>query len=597
MQEDTAGKQNLISCYDSFGREIRIPKEQWAENILPGILENAKDDPNRLYSVILQACQDGFPSLVVGHARLLAKTDPVPERGTVIFGIALMDCGKFDEAENVFLDYLRKHGPAGHVLTNLAKVYSHQNRTDLSDKCLWNSLETDPNQENALGWYVAGRKERFAENEIDIFRKVARIPGSWLAKSWMAIVLAKNGNVDEALSACKTIIGECPDPLPESVFGAVSAVFGISGSHKECLDLLIPKFDPSVHGIEPGGNLIRCAISAGDFKCAKEILGKLYSLGIPELKSILDAWSNEIREKSGEMRVSEAPRDETVRHLFVNGPVWLSENGFFGKLLPEKKSTACRVAVTGSTVLFGENQSVEPEQAASAGRISRMIPSFVTNEIYMRTEASVTHFVPMVGNRGFGLHNQIIGINRLCAIADGFDLVVYIGLDYTGKVPLVRVGVIDVKGAKSLAKFCYQFEEDIGETALTATKEIIEFVAGKGYARNVCPPDFHKIPIENTLGDFMLRNDQVLALMSALQSGNAGMIQGEREIFDGLLSLALEERCNPTVRMLVFTGYTCSAMIFPSTWEDYRAKFLRIEEDYPVGGIVGELIGKAIRTK
>ena len=118
---------NMIRVFDEYRREVFITKQEWRKNVLPGILKKAWNRPDELYNVIVSALNDGFQSDVIGAAKHLYKIDPGRSRSACVWGIVLMEEGRFDEAKRIFSDHIARHGEDGFILTNLAKVYARQN--------------------------------------------------------------------------------------------------------------------------------------------------------------------------------------------------------------------------------------------------------------------------------------------------------------------------------------------------------------------------------------------------------------------------------------------------------------------------------------
>src|SRR5579862_5879562 len=124
---DPGNAEGLIRVYDAYGREMTCTKEQWRTSILPGTIKAQWDNPDLLYAIIVSSLRDGFRAEVVDAAQHLYQTDSQPRRSACLWGIVLKECGRLDEAEGVLRGYLRKHGDAGEIFTNLAKVYAKRN--------------------------------------------------------------------------------------------------------------------------------------------------------------------------------------------------------------------------------------------------------------------------------------------------------------------------------------------------------------------------------------------------------------------------------------------------------------------------------------
>jgi len=144
---DPAKDPNMIQVYDAYGREMYIAKETYRKTILPDVLKQEWQNPDRLYTTIIQSLKDGFTADVVDAAKQLQLIDANVERGAVTLGVVYLQNKRLDDAEGVLNGFVRQHGENGIILTNLAKVYSFRGDTARADTTLWHALEVDPNQE------------------------------------------------------------------------------------------------------------------------------------------------------------------------------------------------------------------------------------------------------------------------------------------------------------------------------------------------------------------------------------------------------------------------------------------------------------------
>ena len=151
-----------IRAFDQNGQEVIIPREQWARQVLPNMLADARDKPDELYNLILNSLNAGFLAEVAEPAEHLYATDPIPARGACMWAIVLMQTGRADQAKRVLSEHLANHGPDGSVLLNLAQLYAGRNETERADQTLWRALEAEPNLDNGLGWYGSLAAERAA---------------------------------------------------------------------------------------------------------------------------------------------------------------------------------------------------------------------------------------------------------------------------------------------------------------------------------------------------------------------------------------------------------------------------------------------------
>ncbi len=281
--EDAQG----IPFYDTEGRRHVVSRDYFACTILPDQFEQADDDADRLYGVIVIALTDGFFAEALEPARHLFVIDPDEERATNVLGIALMRTGGLDEAEKLYQEYLAKECPSGVIFTNLAKIYSSRGEDARAERTLWTALQVDPNQDAGLKWWGAIHRERGGDQGYwEAMRSVAELPGSWRAQLWLARKQLSEGDSAGAVATYREV-------LPAAVIDgeALTMISGDLGDHgcsRDSLDLVGPVYDPVTHGPYPGLNLIQACIETGDKARGRELLGSVESLRRYDLVESLD---------------------------------------------------------------------------------------------------------------------------------------------------------------------------------------------------------------------------------------------------------------------------------------------------------------------
>src|SRR5207253_1865495 len=125
-------------------REMYITRDVWRTQVLLNQLQVDSNDPDKLYSLIVSALQDGFQQDVLDASAQLLRIDHDRERSHALRAIVLMKNGKLDEAEAVLQSYIREDGATGTILTNLAKVYAAKDENERAEQTLWQALVLDP---------------------------------------------------------------------------------------------------------------------------------------------------------------------------------------------------------------------------------------------------------------------------------------------------------------------------------------------------------------------------------------------------------------------------------------------------------------------
>src|SRR5439155_22830559 len=139
------GAPAMMKVWDEYGRVGEIPRDQWRTQVLPINFQRCWNKPDELANLIHSALNDGFIPDSLEPARQLHRIDSQPKRGATFLAVILLQLKKFDEAEKVVIDAMRKHGEDGTLLTNLAKAQSGNGDAALSERTLWHALEVDPN--------------------------------------------------------------------------------------------------------------------------------------------------------------------------------------------------------------------------------------------------------------------------------------------------------------------------------------------------------------------------------------------------------------------------------------------------------------------
>jgi tetratricopeptide (TPR) repeat protein len=320
--EEMRNDPDFISLHDADGAEVFIQKEEWRTNVLPGTLEENWNDPNDLYSVIVTALHDGFHADLEEAVGQLVKIDPMLSRSACIRAVVLMENSHFDEAERVLSTHIDDHGEEGVVLTNLAKIYDERGDEELCEETLWRGLKLDPNQENAVQWWLAIANDRGGENAVlEALTELSALPGSWRAHLWMASDALQSENYDKARSYYDHVVSEL-DPLPPEVMTHISGDLGNAGRLSELVELFGPRFDPQLHGLGLGNNLMRAYVELEDLDAARGVLQRLHSVGSVAWSEALAYWDDELKIEGPRNNVRETlpdqPSDDDDHEMPVN---------------------------------------------------------------------------------------------------------------------------------------------------------------------------------------------------------------------------------------------------------------------------------------
>jgi tetratricopeptide (TPR) repeat protein len=599
---DPATDPNMVRVFDGYGREMFITKQQWKDEVLLVNLKKVKADPDQLYGMLVGALQDGFAADIVSYAEHLWRTDPMPSRGAAVLGVVYMEANRIDDAAHVLEGSIAAHGEDGVVLTNLAKVYSRRGDPARAESTLWHALEVDPNQDNGLGWYAAIQRERGGEAaEIDAFRRVAALPRSWRARLW----LARNALEHQDLTAARTLYAEAltqaGKPAPPALLMQMSGDLGNHGHLAEIVDLVEPCFDPAVHGLQVGSNLIKAHRDLGRVDAARRLLGQLYAQKRPDWQQTLNSWDMELA-KDDLARKAQTPEEPlSVSVLSLEGPVWTRDGSPFTALLAAKGDDARHVAVFGSTALVAQPSDKPAIRLADgAGRLSRAVPLILAEQIHLLTDAAGIALVPWAQNQGFVLFGRPYEDKDLCDFAAAGEkapaFVAGVVLDATQSTWKLDLRLLRTTDARRIAEAQVEAPfENPGPAVEQLVEALLSMLAAHADVGSMAPPEWYQVPSGQDFMDYVLRLEQQLAVLCTHIDGlEGGGLYGEHELLDAILRLCVRQPENPTVRMVFAQTLRHMKKARPEILPEYEDKIALLQRDHPLAGDVGQLIEKAI---
>lgn len=586
---DPANDPNMIRVFDGYGREMFITKQQWREDVLPGILKKAWNQPDELYNVIVSTLNDGFWSDVIGAAKHLYKIDPDQSRAACAWGIVLMEEGRLKEAKKFFDHHIAKHGGNGFVLTNLAKVYARENNDAKAEEILWHALEEDPNQENGMGWYEAIHRDRGGEaSSQQALLRVARLPGSWRAQIWLARAALKERELDRALAYYRESLSRVTKPVPADVLMQISGDLGNAGHVPELLAIVEPLFDPAFHGLQVGNNLIKAHFDLGQFEAARSILDQLYGLKRPDWRDMLSYWDTELAKSKVELSppVEEGAMQMTM--LTIEGPVWLRPDSPASELFPAKPRDSPRVSLLGSSAEQATNSKrVQHQLPDTQGRLSRALPLFLAEQLEFSTIARTCTLIPWIasGSGAFVLSSvrwsdeDAADYARQGDLASDYVVIVHLKTQVDPWIAEARlVRPID---AKCLGELSASFSPEKPETAVpTLTDRLLALIASE--VQTQAQPALYDFPTGAQFPFYLLRLEQLLATRSAAMDGVTGFLSSEREIIDGNIQLCLDSpNCIPARVLLAQTLLTIKR-VRPDILPEFRDKLALLQKEKPL---------------
>jgi len=388
----------MITVYDELGRPVRISAREWQHEVLPDMIRHAWNDPDYLYNVVLMAVQDGFSGSVMTAAERLLEIDPIAERCATIFSIVCMQNGDLIGAERTLQRFLREHEETGIVYTNLAKIQAERGEDIEAERLLRHALQLEPNQDNGLEWWGALHYESGGEDAwLAAMEEIATLPGSWRPQLWIARHHLEHDRLDQALELYDYVLRIASDH--PDVLTIISGDLGTRGHVARMLELVEPLYDPAVHDIYAGINLMRGFLDCNRPSEARSLLITLQRHAPPHLMDELGSLETEIiemlppQEPVGPIEFSILP---------VLGPIWARGTSQQSRILPPKTPASRRIVVLSlaDTSRANDNGETQIEMASDVDRFTRALPLFLGESLRFRTDAATCTLIPIAKGVG-----------------------------------------------------------------------------------------------------------------------------------------------------------------------------------------------------
>ena len=596
---DDAEVEQLVRVYDGYGRELAMTRDDWRDNVLLGSLTEAGSDPDRLYDLVFGALQDGFVAEVLPFAEQLRQLEPMSARSATLLGVIYLGLRRLDDAERLLTEQLREHGDDGYVLTNLAKVCAERGDAAQVDALLWRALKTDPNQENAVAWFLSLANERRGERGVQAaLRALAAIPGSWRARLWMARAALEKQDAAEALRLYDEALELAPTPTPTDLLMQLSGDLGNHGQLVELLERAAPRFVPAEHGLVVGINLIKANVDLGRLDHARELVDRLYALERPDWQQALSYWEAEIATARASSPAATPAPVPTITMVKLTGPIWLGLSQSGAELCSPKDEQAVVVGFLGGTASQGDAGPPRLQRADAAGRITRALSLFLSEQFHLRSDGSGVVLQPFVQGSSGGLvlagqpWRAEAAAEHARQCEPPADYVVVTHLDLTGKTPTLSLRLVRTIDGTVLESCEAHVDLQRPEAAfmLLAERTLASLSQRAGIERCDAPA-WYQVPAGELFADYQLRLEQLLAATACqLDGSRRDFLSGEREMVAGDLELCLREPENATTRLLLFALLGRLQAIHPQVVAEYRGKVERLQTEHPLPELVQGLL-------
>jgi tetratricopeptide (TPR) repeat protein len=578
-QPTTATSANeLITVYDTYGRELKITRAEWLDKILLPSIKAAWDKPDELYGRILGAVNDGFFPHVADASARLVSIDPIVERSHVIRAIVLMKTGDLDEAELVLRKAIERIGETGTLLTNLAKIYTERKDIARSDELLWRAIQLDPNQENGLGWWAVIQRERHGEaGYIDALKKAADIAGSWRPQLWLARNYLEAGEVTSATAIYKDVLAK--GLLQDDALMMISGDLGTNRQITLIPALIAPIYDPIRHDPRTGLNLLQAYLELHDIQNGEILLHKLYALQLAPYKQHLDYYAAEFHKLQGTGNAPqpiESTQELQFENVQLDRPIWMYGLSDPTWQFSQKSEQARKVTFISFSKIHAKEANAQVQREDEIGRMTRAIPMYLAEAVHFWTDLKGITFIHIVKGGGPVVSGSESDDAMLCDQLKGkSDYLVTGSIAESGLGWKISIRLSDCADNSCIAQESIETaQEELGAAILHLQRTLLDRL---GYKRASPFDPYYDRPTKEALKPYLVELGQHLTLtLIANELTSKDGLWGERNMLEWPLRMALEWPDAQVPKIMYLSGLAKAANYKSEILDEFKDRTLEM---------------------
>ena len=576
-------KEDLITVYDAYGREINIARSEWRDKVFLPNLQQKWNEAGELSNLIISGLNDGFAADLMPATERLLEIDDNAERSHTIRGIVLMKNGQLDAAEKALREGMTKAGQTGSLLTNLAKVFAERRDQVHADQILWQAIQADPNQENGLLWWASIQQERSGEaGYLQALRTAAALPRSWRAKLWLARHHLERKEIEAAHALyAEVLAGGLYD---SGSLMMISGDLGNNGQIPMILELIGPIYDEHKHDPMTGLNLLRACQELGKVDEGEALLNRMYALGIAPFKQHLDQFAQafqELREQATQGTPID-PDSLKITTLTLSQPIWhyglRNADWFFA----QKPDDAPKVGFFALSKMMCGNERAESQREDDLGRLTRAIPLYLAEAAHYWTDYAASCHILLVEGGGpvvSGGETDGDGNALFDIVPPGMKYFVTgeIGSSGEGAATQLKISLSlwDCSTrSKQASESSEAIQAELGAMILTLEKHLLARI---GLKREQALDTFYQHPTAEVMPVYLTELGQAFMLtLLANELVPKSDIWGERAMLDWPLNMALRWSEAEVPRLMYISGLGKASDYKSNVLPEYKERSVQL---------------------
>lgn len=391
---------DTVEMTDMLGRPVRIPRAAWQEQVLPNLMAQAGEDPEKLAAAIVQCLHLGFALEVLPAAFRLKELDGDVERSHATLAAVQRTIGDLGGSERTLRALLQKRPDSAPARVGMALLHQQRGEADKVEAMLWEALQHDPDNADALHWYFKLMQERGGEALSDAVQKVAVLPGAWRAPLWAARAHLEQQQPEQAVAIYREVLARVPEQSDALLMA--SGDLGHHQRHDDIKELVLKHYDVGRHHPGVGVNLLQHYVETKQLAPGRELLHQLFLRFGQALQPQLHRFTAEFDRLHAATLQPLAPTSRVILYR-VDQPSWFAALREPFWLLPQKQANSKLVVIPSLAI---EGGAAAPGQEDEIGRTSRSVPLFLTEQLWLTSPHRASTALPMAEGGGWALSGQ-----------------------------------------------------------------------------------------------------------------------------------------------------------------------------------------------
>jgi len=578
-----------VEGFDAFGRRLQIPRDTYRTQVLPGILQQSWHVPAQLAAAILQALRDGLAGDVGAAADRLVAFDTDRERALAIKASVQREAGLDSAAAATLQQLLQQQPDSAAARVGLAALAQKQGRPEASEQLLWQALQHDADNPDALHAFLHLHQQRGKDDYAAALARLVALPGGWRAPLWQARMHLDAGDPAAALAIYRDVVQRAGDQSDALLM--ISGDLGRTGHHDAVAELVLPRYDVKQHHPNVGMNLLQHFVSTGQGVRGAQLLHELHLHYGHVLAQHLQRFTGEfdrlrlqaLPPPTAEPRVSMYRIDRPSVLAGLDEPTWL---------LPDKPADGRQVVFLALAVdgaLPGQGQEEE------LGRLTRSLPLFLAEQVWFGSPLRGAVALPIADAGGWVVSSkpwpeELLG-NQLSADERARTVLVTGVLRPDGQQRRVDLWLYDCASRQRIGHAAAEGRQ--GATGGMALQLLAELSPRLGGPPNQRPP----VGTEQFWDHYTGGLGQHAALMVA-QAGAMPKerVFGQRHILQWLQAVVLEEPRWQPGWWAFASGICLDHALGSPVHREFARAFAELFRRSPAAAPFSLLAGKALRA-